>query len=60
MSRMLHTAQFPDMPVLCRAGLTVDIDTPDDLHFAETCGFGLEPAASWDGSMPTPRLRNLA
>ncbi len=60
MSRMLHTAQFPDMPVVRRAGLTIDIDTPDDLRFAETCGFGPEPAASWNGSMPTPRLRNMA
>lgn len=36
MSRMRHTAQCHNMAVLHREGLAVDIDTPDDLRFAET------------------------
>jgi len=56
MSRLLHTAQRPNMPVLHRAGLMIDLDTPDDLKFAASCGFRAGQSCHWEGSTPAPAL----
>jgi 2-phospho-L-lactate/phosphoenolpyruvate guanylyltransferase len=38
-SRVLHCAQYPEMPVLRCDGLMADFDTPDDAQFLATRGF---------------------
>lgn len=38
-SRALHCAQDPAMPVLQEAGLSADLDTPDDLEFLRRQGY---------------------
>lgn len=50
MSRLLHTDHDPTMPVLRCLGLMADLDTPDDLNFAESCGFKVPAACRWEGS----------
>jgi 2-phospho-L-lactate/phosphoenolpyruvate guanylyltransferase len=40
-SRALHCTQYPEMPVLCREGLTTDLDTPDDALFISARGFAV-------------------
>lgn len=58
MSRLLHTAQLPAMPVLQRIGLMADLDTPDDLQFAEAHGFRVGQACRREGSIRRPGLHN--
>jgi len=60
MSRLHHTAQIPVMAVLQRVGLMVDLDTPDDLRFAESCGFRAAQACHWEGSTDPAGLHKLA
>lgn len=38
-SRRLHAGQDPAMPVIERTGLMADMDTPEDLAFAQAHGF---------------------
>jgi 2-phospho-L-lactate/phosphoenolpyruvate guanylyltransferase len=40
-SRRLHAAQSPAMPVIQTAGLSIDVDTPEDLHDARVQGMSL-------------------
>lgn len=60
MSRHLHTSQCPDMPVLERVGLVADLDTPDDLSFAESRGFRVEQACHREGLAAAPALHKAA
>ncbi|WP_054122024.1 2-phospho-L-lactate guanylyltransferase [Novosphingobium sp. AAP93] len=57
-SRAQHVAQHPAMPVLRRLGLIADLDTPDDLEFVQTRGFGVRQACHWEGPMPRADRHN--
>lgn len=49
-SRHLHAMQSPAMTVIQCTGLSVDIDTPEDLNFARERGF------SWQNVLPSGRF----